>query len=193
MTRDPVPNVRLRLVRFFPALAVKWKHSVEFADALRMLTSDVDPQVALEARVQLKALPQTPSLTADQIVRDRKLETTENQFFITKKKKGTTVVSTGNNMPTIGGGGGGGGREKDNRTNGNVGGIKSPPQAQESHRHGPSPVSVHPPFSVAAANAPPLNDSAAHTKLAGAQNLTTEPTPRQSAGPVKKGLCGCFG
>lgn len=87
MISDPVPNVRLRLVRFFPEVAPQWKDLAEYRNALESLKTDSDPQVASEAQAQLDGLSNLPSLSQDEIDKDRKLETVEQAFFVHKAPK----------------------------------------------------------------------------------------------------------
>jgi HEAT repeats len=171
MTKDPVPNVRLRLVRFFSALASIWKDSKQFQEALEALTRDADPQVSTEARMQLKALASAKERSADQITKDKRLEMQEQAFFVhrpAKKKKGASTADT--KKPT----------------NAQVGqtGSKFPPAGREPVL--PSGPALVPEYAEEPAS--PFGKQIEVTPSGGIDS-----NRRESGSVLKKGLCGCFG
>ncbi len=87
MTKDPVPNVRHRLVRLFSSLAPVWKDMPEFRQALQTLAEDSDVHVSADAKDFLATLDRIPSLTPQQRDEDRKKEMQEDAFYVHKKKK----------------------------------------------------------------------------------------------------------
>jgi hypothetical protein len=182
MTRDPVPNVRLRLVRFFPALAVKWKRSVEFAEALRTLTSDSDRQVALEARGLLKALPHLPGLSSEKLDLDRKLEAAEASFFVHKKKKTAAGGEGTSGTPSAAGA-----RGNDGRGNGAVAKAQNGSNGVSSPHQGSTTPAARLPVQDSAGG---LTNGAAPLKQGGSG---AAPAGRDNGNAVKKAFCGCFG
>lgn len=167
MTRDPVPNVRLRLVRFFPALAGIWKESIQFHEALHLLTRDADPQVCKEAKVQMKVISTSKGLTADQVAIDKKLELEEQAFFVhrpAKKKKGNNTGDT------------------NEQGNGQPGEEKSQPLS------GREPVQPSGPVLI-----PQYHDEPVSAQVDTKSPAGVDTSKRESGSVLKKGLCGCFG
>lgn len=85
---DPVPNVRLRLGRLMPKIAVACGTRPGFLTALKTLLSDQDDNdVVLEARAAKKAIAVSPPLTFAEADEDAKKEAAEKQFFIQRQKR----------------------------------------------------------------------------------------------------------
>lgn len=97
MSKDPVPNVRLRLVRFFGDLVPIWKTRPEFVQVLRMFAEDPDPQVGDEAQIIVESLDSAQPLQEQQVLEDQKKEALEEAFYVhkanRKKKKGAKTRS----------------------------------------------------------------------------------------------------
>lgn len=89
MTKDPVPNVRHRLVRLFSSLAPVWKDMPEFRESLQQLCRDPDAHVASDAQDILNSLDKRSPLTAKQVDENMKKEIQEDVFYVHKKKKKT--------------------------------------------------------------------------------------------------------
>lgn len=167
MVGDPVPNVRLRLVRFLPTLAPIWQDSPEFNAALRSLTTDKDSQVCMEANVQMKKLTKSKGPTMADRVNDRKLAEAEQAFFVrraAKKKKGLD------------------GKEGETKPVVPASPIKPPPS---------------PPPGIKSSGPVLTPKKAENNKPHDADEIKPDaasPTKRESAGGGKRGgLCGCFG
>lgn len=168
MVADPVPNVRLRLVRFFPELAPIWKDAPEFDAALHTLAGDRDEQVSKEAGVLVGKKGSVKGQTADDFARDRKLEEAEAAFFIqrpTKKKKGAD------------------GKEMEGKAKASANGPRTPgsppPGVMDSGSAVLKPEYAEKPQPVADVEA----------KAEGDTNMESASAP----GGKKGGLCGCFG
>lgn len=86
MIKDPVANVRHRLVRLFSSLAPVWKDEPEFRDAVLLLSKDADAQVAADANKFLATLESVPPPTAQQLAEDEKKQQQEEAFYVHKKK-----------------------------------------------------------------------------------------------------------
>lgn len=86
MTKDPVPNVRHRLVRLFSSLAPMWKDRPEFREALNVLAQDPDVHVAQDAKKFLANLDYVAPPSPMQIAEDEKKRAQEEAFYVHKKK-----------------------------------------------------------------------------------------------------------
>lgn len=168
MTKDPVANVRLRLARFFPKVASTWKNSAEYRQALQALACDNDPQVAVDAQTQVKALDKVRVMTDDELKNDKKLESKEQEFFIHKgaKKKKAQTPATGDAKENEGDFKVGGGLEPTNSKQGNTG-LSSDPSTKAAGT---------------------VNPGMAPTAESPGEQKTGE-----SGTAVKRGFCGCFG
>lgn len=172
MTKDPVPNVRLRLVRFFPSIAGIWKDSQQFHDAVENLEKDNDPQVALEAKALQKCLKKVTGLTADELARDRKLESEEQAFFVhrpAKKKKAGTATDAKRTTP---------------------GPEGEEPAASEA------PKSVREPVQPSGSVLTPQYKEDPETVVSEDETLASQApaaNKRESGSALKGRLCGCFG
>jgi hypothetical protein len=171
MARDPVPNVRLRIVRFSRAVAPVWRDSAEFQRALHSLTADKDFQVSFEARALLKAFAQVRGLTADQLANDRKLEALEQAFFVHKAAKKKKVLGS----PVS---------ASDGRPDGEL----AAPNSAGAGAPGRAAVKAGGPGLAQEYAEKPAD---AVDKQDGATPVVAS-TKRESTA-VKKGMCGCFG
>lgn len=97
LASDPVANVRLRLARVMPSVAMACGSKTAFGNAMKRLLEDTeDPDVVREARVASKSIAATPPRTAAQAADDARKEAAEKNFFIQRqKRKGTTSGTTG--------------------------------------------------------------------------------------------------
>lgn len=86
MAKDPVANVRHRLVRLFVSVAPVWKDQSDFVDAVHLLAKDSDAHVAADAQKFLATLDSVSPLTAEQVAVDEKKQQQEEAFYVHKKK-----------------------------------------------------------------------------------------------------------
>ncbi|PXF48554.1 Serine/threonine-protein phosphatase 4 regulatory subunit 4 [Gracilariopsis chorda] len=87
MYGDLVPNVRLRLIRFFRYVAPIWKELPEFQESLSRLTSDKDSEVSREAYLLLRSLSSIKRPSAIEVEKDKALEVAESAFYVHRSKK----------------------------------------------------------------------------------------------------------
>lgn len=87
LTEDKVPNVKSRLLRLFDRLVVRWKSSQEFSDALKVLATDGDTQVANEAANLFKKLQTVGSLSPAEQKEEKIRQRNEDAFFVHRPKR----------------------------------------------------------------------------------------------------------
>lgn len=187
LTKDPVPNVRLRLVRLFPSLAPRWSKSPEFENALRTLTKDGDEQVAYEAQLQLRAMARTAAPTKEEEDRDKALEANEQIFFVQKppRKNKLTIASAPDSIkedggmsdkqPDIGNGADANGLQLRNES--------ASIEAGSTGQQHIGDTTIQETVAIS-------ENKAKEAGEGGAPGKTRESSNRQSAS--KKGLCSCF-
>ena len=96
MHKDPVVNVRIRLVYFLEKVARLWKEKHGFCVALERLCIDADPQVRSEALILRDRLPLIQGMTTDELEADQRKQAAEEAFYVkkvSKKKRKTPTVS----------------------------------------------------------------------------------------------------
>jgi hypothetical protein len=186
MSIDPVPNVRLRLVRFFTFLASHWKGVPEFQAAVRALANDSDSQVAKDARALMHALHSLKCLSPEEILEDKKREEAELVFFVAKgakKKKTAKTPSTGVS-----------GCENRDGSNREDASDRAVTDVLASSADIMLPYSSNKPTVGAAGTTTvkQLQIKPEAVALAGAAPgiETSRPT---AASPIKRAFCGCFG
>lgn len=92
--KDPVANVRLRLARLMPKIALACGTKTAFSSTLHLLMSDEkDADVAGEARSAKRAIARLPPRTAAEAKEDAMREAAEKQFFIQRQKRNKTSSS----------------------------------------------------------------------------------------------------
>lgn len=96
LSRDPVANVRLRLTRLMPDVAVACGSKTAFKTAMDSLLNDPDEEIRQEAEIvhdKIKRLPPR-SPTAD--AENAKKEAAERKFFIQRQKRKTNTANKDN-------------------------------------------------------------------------------------------------
>lgn len=182
MTKDPVPNVRHRLVRLFSSLAPVWKDMPEFRSALQQLCRDPDAHVASDAQDILKSLDKLPPLSARQLDENMKKEIQEDVFYVHKKKKKTKKgadLSADSNAAIKARGAG------SNK-------AISPGAGRSKSQEGQNGASRYEEGTTDHLNKKQSGArSQDHSDKAGGQRKSTRQGSKRSS--AKKGLCGCFG
>ncbi|KAA8493359.1 Serine/threonine-protein phosphatase 4 regulatory subunit 4 [Porphyridium purpureum] len=88
MVRDPVPNVRLRLLELLRQMVPAWRDSRPYLDAVKYLQAhDKDPQVHEEATQVIKLIEESKGATEELRAADAAKEEAERAFFVRKTKK----------------------------------------------------------------------------------------------------------
>lgn len=90
LARDPVANVRLRLVRLMPEIAVACGTKSSFVAAMETLLSDEDIDVRQEAEIARDKIALLPPKTNDMKAVDAEKEANERKFFVPRKRKNPT-------------------------------------------------------------------------------------------------------
>eukprot|EP00186_Timspurckia_oligopyrenoides_P000322 CAMPEP_0182451540 /NCGR_PEP_ID=MMETSP1172-20130603/43777_1 /TAXON_ID=708627 /ORGANISM="Timspurckia oligopyrenoides, Strain CCMP3278" /LENGTH=761 /DNA_ID=CAMNT_0024649323 /DNA_START=254 /DNA_END=2539 /DNA_ORIENTATION=+ len=87
MVKDPVPNVRLRLVALFKRIGPLFRDVPEFLAALKVLMADTDAQVVADSKAAYQLVLESKGMTEEELKEDLAKEEAEKKFFIQKKKK----------------------------------------------------------------------------------------------------------
>ena len=185
MTKDPVPNVRHRLVRLFSSLAPVWKDLPEFREALRTLSNDSDVHVAQDANKFLENLETVASLSSAELAEDEKKRVQEEAFYVHKKKK----TKAPRNKPAPG-------------TNDEAGrrppkGVVAPPSSGNRHNLGNGLVNGQQSNSAGRRIVPvpeePGRPPPAHKAESQRRTSSDLTRPGHESSSTKKAFCGCFG
>lgn len=100
LSRDPVANVRLRLTRLMPRVAVACGTKTTFKTAMDALLNDPDAEIRLEAESAKKAIADMlPESATDEDENSRR-EAAEKKFFIQRQKRKSNSNSRDNNTST---------------------------------------------------------------------------------------------
>lgn len=145
MHGDLVPNVRLRLIRFFTYVAPIWKDLPEFQESLSRLTSDKDLEVSREAYSLLRNLASVKRPSMIEMEEDKALEVAEAAFYVHRSKKkrkvqqrssenGIHEAKSGRAIPKSF-------RNESNQVNRSSSGTQPQPQHRKSFREGAVSVS----------------------------------------------------
>lgn len=90
LSRDPVANVRLRLVRLMPEIADACGGKSSFAAAMETMLADEDTDVRQEAQIARDKIAVLSPKTADAKASDAEKEASERKFFVQRKRKNPT-------------------------------------------------------------------------------------------------------
>lgn len=185
MAKDPVPNVRLRLVRLFPVLLSIWKNRPEFQEVLQAFATDADPQVAGEATKLLNSLSSVQPLTPQQLAEDKKKEALEDAFYIHKNYKKKKVNKAKGEKGDTGKGNGQTAPSSKTPSIPSTGNGKSP----ASDASGPAKKPAAPRSDVGSRRQP----TAPQNAVPAAQQASFAPERKRESSALQKALCGCFG
>ncbi|CDF40810.1 unnamed protein product [Chondrus crispus] len=97
LSRDRVPNVRLRLARLMPEIAVACGSKSAFKTAMDSLLADADEEIKHEAEMARDKIAKMPSPTAEAQTENEKKEAAERKFFIQRQKKKTNSAAKDGN------------------------------------------------------------------------------------------------
>lgn len=106
LSRDPVANVRLRLTRLMPAIAVACGTKTTFKAAMETLTEDEDEEIRREAEIMKDKISKMNAKTVVEESENSKKEAAEKKFFIQRAKRKTNS-GTKDNSASDGTGAGG--------------------------------------------------------------------------------------
>ncbi len=93
LSRDPVVNVRLRLVRLMPEIAVACGTKTAFVTAMENLLSDSDEELREEAELAKAKIAALPPRTPEMKAEDAEKEAIEKKFFVHRNKRKTGAKS----------------------------------------------------------------------------------------------------
>lgn len=105
LSRDPVANVRLRLTRLMPDIAVACGTKTAFKTAMDALLSDSDQEIRAEAEVVREVISKMPPKSASEEAENMIKESAERKFFIQRPKRKTNS-NTKDSSTSDGGNGG---------------------------------------------------------------------------------------
>lgn len=90
LSRDPVANVRLRLTRLMPEVAVACGSKSAFKTAMDSLLNDEDAEIRREAEAVRDKIATIPAKSPAEEAENAKKESAERKFFIPRPRKKTT-------------------------------------------------------------------------------------------------------
>lgn len=89
LSRDPVANVRLRLTRLMPDVALACGTKTAFKTAMDTLLNDPDGEIRVEAEIVRERIASMPPRSAADESENMKKEAAERKFFIQRQKRKT--------------------------------------------------------------------------------------------------------
>lgn len=89
LSRDPVANVRLRLTRLMPEIAIACGTKTAFKTAMDSLLSDADDEIRTEAAIVHDEIASMPPRSQAAEAENAKKEAAERRFFIQRQKRKT--------------------------------------------------------------------------------------------------------
>eukprot|EP00178_Gracilaria_changii_P014885 TRINITY_DN417_c0_g1_i1.p1 TRINITY_DN417_c0_g1~~TRINITY_DN417_c0_g1_i1.p1 ORF type:complete len:857 (-),score=127.69 TRINITY_DN417_c0_g1_i1:4472-7042(-) len=87
LSRDPVANVRLRLTRLMPQIAIACGAKTAFKNAMDSLLNDPDDEIRKEAEIVQEKIKKAPPLSPEQEAENAAKEAAERKFFIQKQRR----------------------------------------------------------------------------------------------------------
>lgn len=97
LSRDRVPNVRLRLARLMPEIAVACGSKSGFKTAMDSLLDDNDEEIKREAENARDKIAKMPPPAAEEQAENDKKEAAEKKFFIQRQKRKTNNANKDGN------------------------------------------------------------------------------------------------
>lgn len=89
LSRDPVANVRLRLTRLMPDVAVACGTKSAFKTAMDSLLNDEDAEIRQEAEIVRDKIASMPAKTPAEEAENARKESAERKFFVQRQRKKT--------------------------------------------------------------------------------------------------------
>lgn len=93
LSRDSVANVRLRLTRLMPEVAVACGTKTAFKNAMDSLLNDPDDEIRREAEIAQEKIRQSPGPTPEMDAENAAKEAAERKFFIQRQKRKNNTAS----------------------------------------------------------------------------------------------------